>query len=234
MPDRFYCPGNWGAAVDLPETEAHHLSRVLRAEVGDPVELFDGHGKSGQGRIQSVGKKSVRVEIVSVDSEPTRTSTRVIASAVPKGERLDWMIEKLTELGADCWIPLQTERSVVEPRAQKLQKLSQTVITACKQCRRSTLLEIGDLCSLAELPNRIPLDQFTLWVGDADAAAALPRANPATSQLAIVGPEGGLTQSERELVRSWNAEPISLSPHILRTETAAIAFAGFFALSPSA
>lgn len=229
MPDRFYVPGTWTEHIELDGTEAHHLAKVLRAEPGDLVELFNGTGQSATAEVTEVKKRTVQLKLMSACSNTeAKAPELVIAVASPKGDRMRWMIEKLTELGVDRVIPLKTMRSVVDPSDSKLNKLEQTVIGACKQCRRDRLLQIDDICNFKQLPSLFIDKKTQLLFGEANAPTPQsPQVDqPAPERIvAIIGPEGGFTDEERQLLHDWGAVPVSLSPFVLRVETAAIAFA---------
>ncbi|HWL09279.1 MAG TPA: RsmE family RNA methyltransferase [Planctomicrobium sp.] len=227
MPDRFYLPGTWSSSVELEGTEAHHLANVLRAKPGDQVELFNGEGGSAVAEVRTVKKRTVQLQLVSEprQSSPPKTEL-VLAVASPKGDRLRWMIEKMTELGVDRFIPLKTARSVVDPGETKLAKLEQTIISASKQCHRDWLLKVESSLLLSELPNRF--DSQSAWViwGDADGRSwsrtSAPEPLPKTL-VAVIGPEGGFTEEEKGNLLGFHFQPISFSQNILRIETAAIA-----------
>ncbi|SFJ45895.1 RsmE family RNA methyltransferase [Planctomicrobium piriforme] len=230
MADRFYVPTPWTEVIQIEGPEAHHLAHVLRAQPGEEVELFDGRGTSVLAEVVEVRKRNVSVRCT---GEPRRTSNEtpelILAVACPKGDRLRWMIEKITELGIDRLIPLKTTRSVVEPSEHKFHKLEQTVVAACKQCRRDTLLQIDDLCPLETLRSHFPEGATQLLWGEADADDAIadksPSSGPPRQIVAVIGPEGGLTPDERNLLHCWEAKAISFSPFVLRIETAAVACA---------
>jgi RsmE family RNA methyltransferase len=160
MADRFYLPGDWDDVVELGGTEAHHLMRVLRAQPGEAVELFNGRGRRGQGRVERLGKHEVTVRMDSAtDESPPPKPSILLAAASPKGDRLRWMIEKVTELGVDRFVPLSMDRGVVDPSDHKLSKLEQTVIAACKQSGRNRLLRIERGCTLQEVLEKAQADQ---------------------------------------------------------------------------
>jgi len=232
MPDRFYVPGEWSQFLELDGTEAHHLARVLRAVPGDGIQIFDGSGKSAAATVMGVQKRTVKLQV----SLPVQMSCRptpevVLATAVPKGDRLAWMIEKVTELGVDRFIPLSTERGVVKPSDQKLHKAEQTVIAACKQSGRNHLMTIEPISSLSQLMARTDLQAARCLMGaqQADNYATILRNECCDYRrlVVIIGPEGGLTTEEQSFLQQAGVQPVSLSPQILRIETAAVAFAAW-------
>jgi len=232
MADRFYLAGPWQERVELDGPEGHHLSRVLRAEPGDLVELFDGQGRTVSAVVEQVGKKTVSLCLTSAVRESNELQPELIlAVASPKGDRLSWMIEKVTELGVDRIIPISTSRGVVKPSDQKLLKAEQTVLAACKQSRRDRFLVVDPVCRLENLMERIDAQHSQLFLGAPEAGTSLfPSSedlSPIRQLVAVIGPEGGLTPEENLLLTTWGVRPISLSPNVLRIETAAVAFAAW-------
>ncbi|MCA8997649.1 MAG: 16S rRNA (uracil(1498)-N(3))-methyltransferase [Planctomycetaceae bacterium] len=230
MLDRFFFDGPWNAEVNLSGQDAHHLGRVLRAQPGQQVELFDGQGTFALATVRSVSKRGVQLQLASAPQKTVRQfPSLTLAVAPPKGERLRWLIEKSTELGVDRLIPLQTERTVVHPGDRKLDKLRQVVIEACKQCRRNWLMQIEELTPLPEFLAECLSNGSRVFVGDQNGQPWADEGGDwnATKQpsVAIVGPEGGLSSEELVSLEEAGAIPISVAPHILRVETAAIAIA---------
>lgn len=227
MADRFYlnCPLAPGL-VHLDGPEAHHLAAACRLRPGDLVCLFNGDGKEYPGRITHVERKHVEIEIQEVRT-PDRELPFVIelAAPIPKGDRAQFLIEKLTELGVTTFIPLATQRSVILPRETKLEKLQRYVIEASKQCGRNRLMEIRPLADWKEYvaEGTLPHQRFLAHPGE---AGKLPLLEKKGNLALAVGPEGGFTAEEIALARNngWNL--VDLGPRILRIETAALVLAG--------
>jgi 16S rRNA (uracil1498-N3)-methyltransferase len=236
MSERFFLstPPAAGRAV-LTGDAARHLGRVLRARPGDAVTLFDGRGRRWTARVARVDRDSVALDIAAECSAPSPRGPRLtLAAALPKGERQKWLVEKLTELGVHAFVPLDTARGVAEAGDAARTRLGRVVIEACKQCGRDTLMEIGESRPLAALlagaatgvriviadPHGGPLD---------GAATAGIAAASTVETLGLVGPEGGFTAEELATADTAGAIRVSLGPHILRVETAAIALAARFA-----
>jgi 16S rRNA (uracil1498-N3)-methyltransferase len=234
MTRRFYTPPPLATGVvTLDDVEAHHLSTVMRAAVGDVIELFDGRGRVADGTVSLLRKREVDVTVGAVRQEPRAASTLTIATAVPKGERFDWLIEKASELGVTRLVPLVTERSTVEPRESKLDRLRQLVVSACKQSGRNWLMEIAPVTPWREFVASIKHGQPFL--------VAAPEGKPwsdlmegdreaASEWFIAIGPEGGWTPGELDLARDAGAMLVSLGPHILRIETAVLAVAAAWRL----
>ena len=229
MPHRFFCPDLVEAGqANLTETEAHHLVHVLRAQPDDLAELFNGAGLVATCRIRSIRKRDVELEILGSRRDEPLQPRLALATAVPKGDRFDWLIEKATELGVQRLIPLVTQRSVVDPRASKLDKLRQTVIAACKQSGRNDLMEISCVTSWADFVRTIAPDYQVLIAhprGDAMNSLERLAINENRPTLFAVGPEGGFSEAETESGQAAGAELIHLGRQIRRIETAAIALA---------
>ena len=234
MSRRFYLPSELNvAAVELAGSEAHHLLHVLRCQVGEKVCLFDGNGTEATARIAAVTKRTAELEIVATRSPEGPEHTQLIlATAVPKGERFRWLVEKSTELGVNRLIPLQTSRHVVDPGSGKLEKMRQTVIAACKQCGRNRLMRIGEATPWSTFLENECRDQ-PVFVAHSDGQPSHEAVRPtgsatATSIVLAVGPEGGFTDAEIDEAVQLGATLVSLGPRILRIETAALAMATLF------
>lgn len=234
VPDLPARPGGRRAAsspaVSLPPTESHHAVHVLRLKSGDPVELFDGRGASALGRIDAVRRDAVAATIEEVRPPAARPEPILhLAFAVPKGDRLDWLLEKATELGAASLRPVAFHRSVAGTGRLSPAKRGRWLarcIAAAKQAGLDFLPDLGD---------PVPLDDFLGATGDTlglcgDLGAdsqGLPRAlhgrRPHQPVTLLVGPEGGLTDEERLAIRRAGFLFVRLGRTTLRIETAAVA-----------
>lgn len=232
MPRRFFLPQPLNVSrVLLEGREAHHLTNVLRSQPGDEVILFDGAGLQARARIvriepatQSESHSTAELEILEASPAAPETCVPItLATAVPKGERFEWLVEKGTELGVSRIIPLITERSIVNPGAGKLEKLRHAIVAASKQCGRSHLLELDNPITWHDfLKHEVGSVQFCLADPSGEAAGAHPLATDRPIVLAI-GPEGGFTEREVAAAVAGGARLLRLSHQILRVETAAIA-----------
>jgi 16S rRNA (uracil1498-N3)-methyltransferase len=202
---RFFVERIAHPAVLSPE-ESRHAVRVLRLAPGDRVTVFDAV-ESWSGEIESLGER-VTVRLLEKLQRPAPRRV-VVAAAVPKGARLDWMVEKLAELGVAELVPVRFARSVAELGAAKRKRLSKIAVAAAKQSG-APVLSIAEERDVGSLP--------------ADALLAHPAATeplgPGEGML-VVGPEGGLTAEEEARF----ARRASLGPTVLRIETAAVAAA---------
>ena len=221
--------------LSLDLAEAHHVRDVLRLGVGTAVEVFDDAGAIGQGIIALCSLEQVLVQVDRVEISSTQAAGGgldwTIASAVPKGQRADWMIEKLSELGTSAFVPLATARSVVLPEGKnKHDRWVRIATEAAKQSRRRGVMRIEILTPLSEAVR----SGGTGWYLSTDPAAlpirkALQQATGARSLKLLIGPEGGWTDEEIVLLNGSGLTGVHLTATILRVETAAVAAAAVVA-----
>jgi 16S rRNA (uracil1498-N3)-methyltransferase len=228
LPARFYCPDPPSEGVyRLKPNEARHLSRVCRFGAGDEIEIFDGAGFATRARVRALGNDSVDLTALGepiVERPPPLPL--VLASAAPKADRLDWLVEKATELGVARLIPLIFERSVVEPGASKIARLEQKVIEASKQCGRARLMVIEPPSRWSEIAEAFPDARKFFADALGNSPMDVPEMIAGSPAVLAVGPEGGLTPSEREQAVHLGWFPVRLGVNTLRIETAAIAGVG--------
>ncbi len=226
MADRFYinCPLAPGP-VTIDGPEAHHLSAVRRLRPGDAVCLFNGDGREYSAEVSEIGKRTAVLVVQKVEAPSREHPFSVeIAAPLPKGDRAQFLIEKLTELGVTAFTPLQTAWSVVHPRETKLDKLERYVIEASKQCGRNVLMKIGPLTKWAAFVRREGLPERRIVAHPGEPPNLSAGATP-VDVVAAVGPEGGFTEDEVEIARATGWTKVGLGPRILRMETAAMAMA---------
>jgi 16S rRNA (uracil1498-N3)-methyltransferase len=236
-PHRFFVSDLSAAEVALPAGEAHHARNVLRLPVGQQVEIFDGRGGVAAGRIAQAGKGRVVVAVDSA-SDSRRTQTRAgpgihLAFAVPKGKRLDWLLEKATELGAASLRAVAWQRSVAGvPSDQfagaKRQRWLDQCVAAAKQSGLNWLPAIEPPMGLAEFLAWAGGGRFFGVVGMAEPTArgvadVLMGCPPGKEVCLLVGPEGGMAAEEVEAVLAAVFVPARLGGTVLRVETAAAA-----------
>lgn len=226
MSERFFLsmPPRDGRAV-LVGDEARHLARVMRCTVGDEVVVFDGSGTAWRARVASIGRDEVMLDMGEAVTASRLTRVPLtLAVALPKGERQKWLVEKLTELGVERLVPLATVRGVAEATPAAVERLSRGVVEACKQCGRDGLMQIGGPKSIAEVVGGTG-GGAVLLVADRDGAPLEEVTTGASLVVALVGPEGGFTEEELATIEAAGGRRVSLGPHVLRVETAAIALA---------
>ena len=212
-----------GSDVRITGEEARHAVKVKRLETGDHLELLSGRGQIAQATVlgaEKLGKKdgwAIDLRVESVRRAPPVYPQIDVRSAVPKGPRLEEMIEQLSQVGAATWGPLIAERSVVNPREGKLSRLDRICEESAKQCGRAWLMQIEQVLQFKQL-----LDApGPVVVADASGEPYKPmRAQRLTL---AVGPEGGWTDAELELLRRSGAKVARFGSHVMRVETAAVA-----------
>lgn len=209
---------------ELPEAQAHYISRVLRHVAGDAVQLFDGSGQEYLGELIDVGKKAVRVELREQLAGQAESPLRIhLGQGLSRGERMDWAIQKATELGVGEITPIVSERCEVrlkDERADKrLAHWRQVAISACEQCGRSVLPVIHAPISLAEWQGHV---QAELKLVLHPVAAPLESHARPHSLAFLIGPEGGLSEAEVEQAKAAGFHAARLGPRVLRTETAPV------------
>ncbi len=218
-----------GNQAVLQGDEARHLTRVLRAKIGEAVRLFNGRGSEWPAQVVQIGRDTVSLEIgAACVDRPSDSRLLTVAAALPKGDRQKWMVEKLTELGVGRLIPLATTRGVAEATAGAQARLERGVIEACKQCGRNTLMEVAAGHTLDQLLAAIPAGTYGLIAHPGGSPLNTGALRAATAVLALVGPEGGCTDDELVAADRSGLVRVSLGPHILRVETAAISLAAQF------
>ena len=232
---RFYCPlpPHAGDSFELPPDAAHHASRVLRLRSGDAVQLFDGAGNALDAVIGPISGKRVLLEKLKPRAiEPQPPLHIVLAQALSSSEKMDWEIQKATELGVAEIQPLDTERSVAklstERIAKRLEHWRQVTISACEQCGRNLLPEIHTplnimvwLQQMNALSQEAPAAKFILL--PQGTASLHNQAKPPGRVVLLVGAEGGFTPVESNSAARCGFTPIRMGPRVLRTETAAVA-----------
>lgn len=234
---RFHYPDllTTGALLDLPAGAARHV-QVLRLQPGDTITLFSGDtGASGgefEATITHMGRSDVQVRIGAHLALERETSRQVhLLVGMPANERMDWLVEKATELGVASIQPLLVERSVLRLKGEradkKLAHWRGIVIAACEQCGRNRVPPVHPVLSLADWVRKAdtPLDQrllLSLREGTQSLRQAV-QANDKGALTFLSGPEGGLTATEEELAMAHGFLPVSLGTRVLRAETAPLA-----------
>ena len=225
---RFFCESIETESV-LDPVESHHLCRVLRAQEGTPVELFDGKGTLAEGIVERIDKKHTLIRTQTITRTAPPESGRVIlAVSFAKGHRFDWLVEKCTELGVDHIAAVQFDRTVKLGKHTAMERYRKISINAAKQSRRLFLPEITGPAkfqpTLDLLTRQYP--QSRLLYGEPGGVCLSEQSdNPQTTNyIILVGPEGGLTEDEKHLLSKSHATGVSINSNILRIETAAMAF----------
>jgi 16S rRNA (uracil1498-N3)-methyltransferase len=226
-----------GRVIELDADRSHHLRTVLRLASGTTVEVFDAIGRVAEAQLEFSGEVA-RLVIASPVALRRAGRSIGVATAIPKGERADWMIEKLCELGVASIVPLRTARSVVHPEGHaKFERWRRIASEAARQSCRVGVMSIEPLSTLDALLHKfahsLPAPSLliahtapdagrlgTMWFGRTD------------SIWLLVGPEGGWSDDEVASARSHGAIEVAITDTVLRVETAAVVGAGLIASAP--
>ena len=222
-----------GATADLPATACDHLLRVLRMGEGAHVTMFNGDGNDYAAELVGVGKRGASARVVGVRTNPTESLLRIVlAQAIARGEKMDWVVQKATELGVSAIQPVVTERTEVRLDAERadrrLHHWQGVASAACEQCGRARVPDIAEpralgawLGSVEDGAIRLALDPEGGTLKEhADAMAGTC---PGTPIVVVVGPEGGFSDRDQAQLRAAGFHGLRLGPRILRTETAGVA-----------
>jgi 16S rRNA (uracil1498-N3)-methyltransferase len=228
---RFHCPDPLtpGATLMLPEGAARHV-QVLRLQPGAAITLFNGEGGECAAEVTRMGRNEVEVRIVShQDIEREAPRAVHLALGMPANERMDWLLEKATELGVAGVQPLQAERSVLRlsgERADKKRAHWQGIaIAACEQCGRNRVPLVQPVRTLSEwLRGELPEQRLMLSLTPDSVPLAQQITRLSAGPIVLLsGPEGGLSPAEEQAARAAGFIPVSLGARTLRAETAPLA-----------
>ena len=240
---RFYCPAPLviGETLGLPAGAARHV-QVLRLQPGDTITLFNGGptecGSTGEfsATITRMGRSEVEIKVG--DYHPVQREARRtmhLALAMPANERMDWLVEKATELGVASIQPLMSERSVLRLSAERAQKKvahwQSIAVSACEQCGGNRVPRVHEVAGLgdwlkmhSQRPGRSTGDSFllSLRLDTRGLREAVANVGGSASLTFLSGPEGGLSNAEEEAALACRFTPVTLGPRVLRAETAAL------------
>ncbi len=216
-----------GTEITLPGAAAYHVARVLRLRPGAPLVAFDGSGHDFRCEVVAVQGDEVRVRVgeraAGLPESPLKIT---LIQGVSRSERMDWTLQKATELGVRSIVPVLTARSVVrldERQAERKQRHWQAIVAgACEQCGRSTVPELRAPVELRRFLTDAPREGQRLVLSPGGPASLAGLASTASRVELLIGPEGGLDDSELEAAGRAGFSPVRLGPRVLRTETAGI------------
>jgi 16S rRNA (uracil1498-N3)-methyltransferase len=220
----------------LPAGAARHV-QVLRLQPGDGLTLFDGSGPQWRAEVTAMGRSEVRVRLLAAEQPPCELERAVtLAVVMPANDRMDFVVEKATELGAGALQPLISDRSVLRlsgERAEKKRAHWQGVaIAAAEQSGRTVPTRIEPVMTLAAWLAALPAPADEEWRGLLSPRAAQPLAAfPQQRALFLSGPEGGLSNAEEDAARVHGFAAVTLGPRVLRADTAPLAVLAWLALS---
>jgi 16S rRNA (uracil1498-N3)-methyltransferase len=221
-------PATTGKELELPEASAYHVARVLRLRVGAPLVIFDGGGDDFRCEVTAVEGAKVRVRalqrLAGLGDSPLGVT---LVQAVSRSERMDWTLQKATELGVRAIVPVVSARSVVrlddKQAAAKLRHWRGIVVAACEQCGRSTIPEVRMPVELGEFLANAPREGQRLVLSPVGQRSLAGLASTTARIELLIGPEGGLEDAEFTAAQQAGFAPVRLGPRVLRTETAAVA-----------
>ena len=222
--------------VALDPSTGHHVRNVLRLRDAEPVEAFDDAGAIADGILLLDSSPVVRVRIQTVRPSTRAALELIVAAAIPKGERADWMVEKLSELGAATFIPLAAAHSIVLPEGKnKYERWVRIATESAGQSRRPGVMRIASLMTVNTLLQSCSASSTWYFSTAAhappvyEAIAHLLAAPPPATLTLLIGPEGGWSDGEIEQFTARQLTAVHLTNTILRIETAAIAAAAVIA-----
>lgn len=227
---RVHVPGPLAAGErqTIEGDAANHITRVLRLRPGDPLALFDGRGGEHAARIEEFRKTAVIVAVgdrEATDRESPLSLT--LAQGVSRGERMDWIVQKATELGVTRIVPVLTDRTVVklDPKQsdRKLHHWQGIAVAACEQSGRNRLPEVAAPQALPEFLRDVDATSTRLLLSPTGSERAGDLKVPERRIIVLIGPEGGLTEIEQRAAIGAGFLAVRLGPRVLRTETAAVA-----------
>lgn len=210
--------------VELTGASGHYLVRVLRLREGDSVVLFDGDGRDYSGEVREIRRQRVLVRLTGSQAAGNESALDItLVQAISRGERMDYSLQKATELGVTCIQPVMSSRVGVRLKedrmAKRLAHWRGVVVSACEQSGRAVVPEVRQPVSLGHWLSAG--GQSLRLVLDPSAGQRLSAISPTGNAISLlVGPEGGLSGAEMEEVRSRGVSAVSLGPRVLRTETA--------------
>jgi 16S rRNA (uracil1498-N3)-methyltransferase len=236
MTARFYAdlPLHTGESLALPERAARHV-QVLRLQPGDAITLFNGQGGEFEAAIERMGRSDVQVMVHAHRAVERETRRAVhLVMGMPANERMDWLVEKATELGAAGITPLMADRSVLRLKGEradkKLAHWRGVAMAACEQCGRNRLPLMQEVAAFGDWVAALPAPAaaaprllLSLRAGAQPLAQALASVGSAAPVTLLSGPEGGLSTAEEEAALARGFVPVTLGARILRAETAPLA-----------
>jgi 16S rRNA (uracil1498-N3)-methyltransferase len=217
-----------GSEITLPEDAANHLLRVLRLREGDACVLFNGDGHDYAATVIATGKRDARVRIESTQPLANESPLRItLVQGIARGEKMDLILQKATELGVAAVIPVNAERTEVkldaERTAKRVAHWRSVIVSACEQSGRATLPTLALPTALAQLAAQLPGDALRLTLDPQGEYGLKTMVIDVPQVVVAIGPEGGWSPRDREVLAQAGFQGLQLGPRILRTETAGLA-----------
>jgi 16S rRNA (uracil1498-N3)-methyltransferase len=227
--NRIHTPGPLatGIEIELPPAGAYHIVRVLRMREGAPLAVFDGEGHEFAAEIVRIAGENVFVRIGNAVPNTTESPLRItLVQGISRGERMDWTLQKATELGVSAIAPVLTSRSVVrldeKQAAKKQQHWLGIVGSACEQCGRARIPQVHQPTSLRNHLASVRKEGLRLVLSPSAPGSLAGLASLPSKVELLIGPEGGLDDEELTSAQKAGFMPVRLGPRVLRTETAGV------------
>ncbi|SDU21621.1 16S rRNA (uracil(1498)-N(3))-methyltransferase [Desulfobacula phenolica] len=231
MMQKFIIPNidNIPSRASIQGQDAKHIFKVLRLSPGDPIEVTNGDGTDYKARIAAVSPGNIEVDIIDGHDSLTESALHItLCSGMLKDKKMDLVIKHVTQLGIHQWIPFFCERSIPTPDAKRIknrhQRWETIAVESLKQCRRSRLPQILTPLSFENLLDHAEAYDLKIafWEKATQKLDTLTRNSSPLKVIILIGPEGGLSETEIEIAQKKGFLSYSLGPRILRAETAAI------------
>lgn len=220
----YMAPSRWREPYFLDEEETHHAVRVLRAKPGEQIRVFDGQGRQGLFQLTEIGKRQCHLELLRMEDSPPAVSRLTLAVGWSKGLRRGYLLEKAVEMNARAIWFWRAKRSQGDFPVQEKTTWERQLIAAAKQCGRICLPEIRLLPSVEDVVSAAAAFPSKILCWEKNHSSTIHPQNLAhpAGTVAVIGPEGGIEDSEAHTFLNQGFSPKNLGPHILRFETAAL------------
>ena len=216
--------------ITVSGEDVRHIATVLRMKTGDGLLLCDGMGTEYQAKIVQIGRAEIRAEIVSRSKREIHHPFITLGQGLPKSDKMDWIVQKATELGVATILPLVTERTIVKIRdeATRISRWQKIAREAAMQSNRPDTPQVGHIRSFSDFLQTLSPEPRTLLLipweeGTEPMKNVLRQMHGIKNVIVLIGPEGGFSAQEAEMAKERGFHLVSLGPNILRTETAAVA-----------
>ncbi len=228
---RFFLATALSSHMQIKGEDAHHINHVLRLQTGNNIIVVDHNGQAGIAEIAHIAGDAVELSLQQIIGEHKEPPIEVcLAQGLPKGDKMEYIVQKAVELGVSRLIPLSTERSIVKydstKQIERVKRWQKIAVEAAKQCGRTNVPVVEPVQSLKQVLTSSARDTVVLMLYEGQAQQGLKDALahcPASSYLLLIGPEGGFSQKEVNLCRDFHTSIVTMGPRILRAETAAVA-----------
>lgn len=226
---RLHWPAAASGAVRVDGAGFHYLARVLRVQPGEPVELFDGRGAAYLATVTQLDADALVLTAQPAQARAERAPPAYLLQGLPKADKLEWVLQKATELGVDGVWPVEAKRSVVklgDGAEKKLARWQRIADEAARQCGSAVVPVVAPPGALGDVVRQLPPDTLVLVLDEEERSQRLGAALHGRLERPValaIGPEGGWTREELTAAVALGAQPVTLGARVLRTETAGLA-----------